>query len=350
VESVRLRRLVVRTAAIAIAAVIVLGGRAYAHIKTVHSVTGVYTIGLSGFAVDNIDDNGEVALTGVLDFNGKGAVTGADLEVTYGNGLEAQTSCPANLATPGSTYTVSPDGTGTINLQFQASGCFAAPATLQLFFTLRQGVMRPDLVISTAFSNWLFATLSDPEPLSLDTLALHGEMEKQTPKFRVDPPKFKDHNLRGKYTVEASGIYFDSNDDFGAMTFAGLLDFDGKGNLVVTPSHLEMTLAETGSDINGIDELQTSCALTISASTYAVNLDGTATMTLNLVPGTCFATPPYGQPQIQFFIALRNHKLPPDLLSSTDFSNLIINATGETIDSLVLSGQMDRQKRPKPIN
>lgn len=163
---------------------------------------------------------------------------------------------------------------------------------------------------------------------------------------------FSNRTLRGNYILEAAGLIAGRVGSSAEITVLGLVTFNGvngagaaiTGNLTFTSS-LEMTFPSSPSTFQ-----QTCSAVIEDGSTYSVNADGIATVTVKLsTPGTPGS--PTSSGTLDFTSRIINPGVARIVLSNStsDFMDLVIcaesGANANPIQSLVLIGDVTRQQK-----
>jgi len=152
---------------------------------------------------------------------------------------------------------------------------------------------------------------------------------------------FSNRNLRGNYILEAAGLVANKFGSSAEITVLGLVTFNGVNGAGIITGNLTFTSSLLTSQ-------QTCDSGIADGSTYSVNADGTATVTVQL-------STPSGNPTssgtLEFSSIIINPGVARLVLSNTaaSLSGMSIcgvpSASGDQIISLVLIGDVTRQQK-----
>ena len=158
--------------------------------------------------------------------------------------------------------------------------------------------------------------------------------------FSVDAYAFGPASLNGTYSLAVDGYTRDTNGETGNLALAGLITFNGSGAVK------QIALSVSAFDRAGDAE---NCVISGTAnaglSFYAVNPDGSGSLSIGIPLNSCLNNSQSSNGSIQFNIFLSSFHSAAGvekLISNGTFSNLS-DQSGDSITNLLLTGTMVHQ-------
>lgn len=144
------------------------------------NLNGPYVFQVHGVITNSAGEVGNLAINGLLSFNKGGAVTAIDLTITAADAAGDIENCGISGAANASlsSYSVSFDGSGTLNLGIPNGTCLNSSGGTQTI-GFRLALPRAAAGVSRVMSNGTFGTLTDSFGQSIASLVLIGAMERQ---------------------------------------------------------------------------------------------------------------------------------------------------------------------------
>ena len=144
-------------------------------------LNGNYLVQASGSTLDDQGNQGSLALSGVITFNGGGAVTAIDVTFSAfdrnGDSENCEITGSANAAL--SFYSVSPNGSGTLGIGIPFNSCLDNSLTSNGKIEFNIAVAHSPAGQTRLISNGTHANLSDQSGDAINQLLLTGSLNHQ---------------------------------------------------------------------------------------------------------------------------------------------------------------------------
>ena len=165
----------------ALAVAAIFSGNAYAFEPS--SLNGTYSLAVDGYTRDNNGESGNLALAGLITFNGSGAVKQIDLSVSaFDRAGDSENCVISGAAAAGlSFYAVNPDGSGSLSVGIPLNSCLdnSQSSNGSIQFNIFLSSFHSAAGVEKLISNGTFSNLSDQSGDSIANLLLTGTMVHQ---------------------------------------------------------------------------------------------------------------------------------------------------------------------------